>query len=229
MAELRAVLSRRQREGKPHVLLCGGSQNKPSAPALQSVSSPRWTSATIQDSMYMNNFSFHCVINCERKTLRETTVIREDKCVNSCVQKQRIDIREQAIQEVSAQHWFPVFIETETLQQVFLGFIQDFDFHSLLRMFALAVSQSVNREVPSATWRARSASASLCQDGDSTTSGVRIRSSHKASIAESLSWRVMSLSGRLKDMKSVYSRVLWIQNQIFAREQEHCMTSMLVM
>ena len=76
----------------------------------------------------------------------------------------------------------------ERLSKQILGFVQKLDSHeSLFRMSALAVSQSMNRDCPSASrWR-RSSRMSLCQAGDSRASGLRARSSHSDSIAASFS------------------------------------------
>ncbi len=114
--------------------------------------------------------------------------------------------------KLGSEPCFPAFVEAEALNQVLQGFVQDLDSHdSFLRISALAVSQSMNRDYPSANRSWRSARMSLCQAGDSMDSGARARSSHSDSMAASFSWRVISVSGRLKGIGPVYPRAEKIQ------------------
>ncbi len=55
---------------------------------------------------------------------------------------------------VGVQFLLLTFVEAGALEEVFLSLIQDLDFHgSLARMFASAISQSMNWDVLSATCR----------------------------------------------------------------------------
>lgn len=93
----------------------------------------------------------------------------------------------------------------EALNQICLGFVENLDFHgSLLRISALAVSQSAKRALPSATLRLRSSRVSLCQPGDSTDPALRARSSHRTSSTSSFSRDVILLRGKCTDIGLVY-------------------------
>lgn len=97
-------------------------------------------------------------------------------------------------------------VKAEPLDQILLRFVENLDSHrDFLRIFVLAVSQSLNRALPSATLWRRSTRTSSCQAGDSTASGERLRSSQSSSIAASLSRSDICFRGRVTDMPRVYT------------------------
>jgi hypothetical protein len=65
--------------------------------------------------MYPNYLFIQAVVNSKRKTFGQAAVIGLGHRVDSSIYNKGIDIRGQAIQEVGAQSWFLVFVETEAL------------------------------------------------------------------------------------------------------------------
>jgi hypothetical protein len=64
--------------------------------------------------------------------------------VNFREPRQRIDIREKAVQKVRPYSCSKSFVEVKALNKIFLGLIENLDPHgTLLRIADLAVSQSV--------------------------------------------------------------------------------------
>ena len=72
-------------------------------------------------------------------------MISINNVVRSRVKEERVDIREQRIEEIPTETGFLMFVKLKTLDQVRFGFIEDFNFHrSFSRILAFAVSQSPN-------------------------------------------------------------------------------------
>jgi hypothetical protein len=137
-------------------------------------------------------------------------MVTMNNAMGSGLKKEGINIGKQRIEEIPTESGFLTFVKVKTLNQVRFGFIEDFNSHrSFSRILAFALSQSSNWAVPSTTRCRRSSRISLCQSGDSITSEVRDRSSHKASIAASFSCVVISCSGSFIDMTEVYSGALY--------------------
>jgi len=102
---------------------------------------------------------------------------------------------------VADRHLVFSCVEPKALNQIFLGFLENLDFHgSLLRISVMAFSQSVKRALPSAILWLRSSKVSLCQPGDSTDCASRARSSHNASRTSSFSRSVMSFKGKCTEI-----------------------------
>ena len=155
--------------------------------------------------MHTYQISGYIVINGERKSFRKRSMIAENSWMDAGEKEQRVDVREEAVQEIRPDADLYLFIKAETFDQILLSFVENFDSHrSFLRIFVLAVSQSLNRALPSATFWRRSERTSSCQAGDSTASGERLRSSQSSSIAASLSRSDIFFKGRFTDMRRKY-------------------------
>ena len=102
-----------------------------------------------------------------------------------------------------------------------MGFVQDLIFPTCYGCSLWPLShRRTGRSL--GTWRAGSVRTSLCRDGGSMASGVRRRSSHNVSIAESFSWRVMSLSRRQKDRRSCVQQE-GVDTNLVAGDRHHRM------
>lgn len=142
------------------------------------------------------------VVNGERKSFGKRAMIAENSWMNAGEKEQRVDVSEEAVQEIRPDADLYLFIKAEPLDQILLSFVENLDSHrDFLRIFVLADSQSSNRALPSATLWRRSTRTSSCQAGDSTTSGERLKSSQSSSIATSLSCNDISFSGKLTDIR----------------------------
>src|SRR5690606_33884676 len=105
-------------------------------------------------------------------------------------------VRMQGIQEIHTEPRGLIFVEREAGQQVGFGQIEDFELHRLfwlarLMMRCLASSQSEKVAVPACTACSVSAKASRCHLGGGSLSSSLERSAQSASMARSLSARVI--------------------------------------
>ncbi len=126
--------------------------------------------------------------------------------VNTCVELQRINVGEQAIQKIRPDPRLLVIVETTARQQILLCLVEELDYHdAFFRISAFAVSQSRNRALPAATRLRRASSTVLCHAGDTTDSGERDKSSQSASIAASFSRTVISFNGNVMAMRQTLS------------------------
>ena len=101
--------------------------------------------AAIQNCMHPNHLVLEQIVDGKGKSFREAAMIAVNNVMGSGVQKERINIREQRIEEIPPEPGFLTFVEVKTLDQVRFRFIEDLDFHrSFSRIFAFALSQSSN-------------------------------------------------------------------------------------
>src|SRR5437870_1256199 len=106
---------------------------------------------TIQHRGYTDQFSLDRIIDSERKSFRQTAPISENNCMHSGVNQERVDVREERVEEIRTESGLLRFIKVITLDQVRFGFIEDLDLHrTFSRILAFAFSQSSNWAVPSA-------------------------------------------------------------------------------
>src|SRR2546427_12322087 len=91
------------------------------------------------------------IIDSERKSFRQTAPISENNCMHSGVNQERVEVREERVEEIRTESGVRRFIKVITLDQVRFGFIEDLDLHrTFSRILAFAFSQSSNWAVPSA-------------------------------------------------------------------------------
>ena len=57
--------------------------------------------------MHADQFSINRVIHSERKPFRQTTPISENNCMHSGVDQERVDVREERIQEIRTEFTSP--------------------------------------------------------------------------------------------------------------------------
>src|ERR1035437_6143711 len=110
--------------------------------------------------------------------------------MNAAVQRKRIDIGEDRIEEIISQAFTLPFVEDTPGGQISESRGQYPHSHSnLLRSAFLAFSQSITCSLPSARRCSVSASSLACQAGDSNPASERLSSSHSVSISFSFSLR----------------------------------------
>jgi hypothetical protein len=158
---------------------------------------PGRSSAAVEDRTNTNDLTFHAVIDGKGKALTQTSMVCEDRSVNSAMRSQKVDISEQRIEKISAQAGSLTLIETETRDEIALRVREDFDPHEVCRRISSFVfSQSTNFASPDATRASRTRNSSLCQAGESIASGFADKFSQMASMVWSFSSMLISSSGR---------------------------------
>src|ERR1035437_258002 len=110
--------------------------------------------------------------------------------MNAAVQRKRIDIGEDRIEEIISQTFTLPFVEDTPGGQISESRGQYPQSHSnLLRSAFLAFSQSMTCSLPSARRRSVFANSSACQAGESNSESGWLSSSHRVSISFSFSLR----------------------------------------
>ena len=77
----------------------------------------------------MHGVASHRVVNGERKTFGQTALLAEDGLVNTGIKLERINVGEQAVEEVCAETGLLSFIEMKARKQVLPGIIVNIDSH----------------------------------------------------------------------------------------------------
>src|SRR5262249_512581 len=83
--------------------------------SLQPLSGPRRLAAAVEDGVHAHQIVLHRVVDCEREALREATVVAKYDLVNTCVKKQGVDIREQAIEKIGAESGAALLVKMESV------------------------------------------------------------------------------------------------------------------
>src|ERR1035437_8726339 len=110
--------------------------------------------------------------------------------VDPCIQHERLDLCEEAVQKVRPQSLALPLVELPPAVQILRCRIQDAQLHpARLRNSALASSQSRTPSEPERTRSSVSLRASPCQAGDSIASSSRAKSSQSECITFSFSSR----------------------------------------
>jgi len=79
-------------------------------------------------------------------------MLAKNDLMDTSIELQRINVGEQAVEEIVTETGFLFFVEVETGNQVLPGIVVNFDFHETWRrMSALADSHEVYPVLPSAT------------------------------------------------------------------------------
>jgi hypothetical protein len=146
------------------------------------------TSTTVQDGIDTNGLSCDSIVYGEWKAFGQEAMKAEASHMDAGKEVERVYVREEGIEEVVAEAGLLRLVESETFDEVLLGFIEDMDLHlarSLMERFASV--QSWNEDFPERMRLVRAHSTSACQAGDGTAPGVLWRSSQISSKARNLS------------------------------------------
>lgn len=136
--------------------------------------------------MNPDNFRLNCVINRERKFLRDAAMIAEDPRVGAGGNGQCFNVIEERHPKVSAETCCLLFIEAKSIDQIICCARQDFDLHEVRRRTStFASSHVINFAFPLASSSSRRRSSFSCQSGD----GMLSLSSSDSQIASSSSQR----------------------------------------
>ena len=134
----------------------------------ESVSCPSRVPATVEDRINVCSVILNSVIDGKREPFREQPMIMAEVCgMNAGRHDQRIDIRIQRIQEVTADALRLSLVKFVAVDEVATRGRENSDFHEILfLMFFLAVSQSSNCSSPRAMAACRPVRISPCQSGE---------------------------------------------------------------
>ena len=114
--------------------------------------------------MNENSFVIHRVKNRKGKPFgKQPVIIFVWLQVDAAIKTERFDVRIQVRQKIVPNSGLLCFLKMKSLDQISFRLIEYFDVHDVCPVILrLAVSQSVNRALPSRISRSRSSRRSLC-------------------------------------------------------------------
>ena len=138
---------------------------------------------------------------------KQTMVVAGRASVDATEKSKRLNIGEEIGEEVSSEAALLIVLEVKAFNQVLNCLVEHLNVREDVRAAIrfLAASQLMNRALPCRTSPARSSSSSLCHCGTGIASSVRQRSSQRASIVRSFSFRLIRSSSSTTDMGLCYA------------------------
>ena len=191
----------------------------------KSIPDPRGIPATIQNRIDPNDVFLEAIINREGESFAQQAVISEMEGVNPSIEIERLYVWKERVEKVITESFRLTLIKLETIEQIFLGRVKEFDSHLIWSLIlSLARSKAVNFAFPSFISFSLASKTSLCQFGDGIDSGSRHRSSHSFSITAILSkLDILSKGNEISTSFSFffdkYSSVRLIDFSIFRNEE----------
>lgn len=145
---------------------------------------------TVQHPIHdRGTFGVEAVIDSPRKAPGKHPVKPENLPMNARVERQRINVGEERVEEIVAHALALLLIKIPPIRQVLAGGGEEVDFHTVFwRSSSFTRGQSSTSSKPSANRRSVSARASACHAGEATSAPPRrLNSCHSVSIRRNFS------------------------------------------